>query len=102
VLERITLALTRDSLRSQLSSIRNDLATRRALQRAEGFLATRWGIDVSLARLWMLRRAEHTGASVLEMARQILDDHVERKGIVVGRRSREREFFRQYRVARAG
>jgi hypothetical protein len=101
MLVRICLSGTRDDLRAELAEIRDDLATRRAVQRAEGFLTTRWGIDASAAKLWMLRRVEETGLPMLAVARAVLSEQedAEREGpkaIPPGRRSIERKFFRPY------
>jgi hypothetical protein len=97
VLERICLAETREQLRSQIAEMKNHLATRTTIQRAEGFMEAHWGIDIAAARLWILRHAEDTGLPVVEVALKVLEQSgAGGKKVSQSRRSREREFFRQY------
>jgi hypothetical protein len=53
--------------------MKEHLATRKALDRAEGVLMQRSGMDVSLARFLILRQVVQSGLSPREVAKQIIE-----------------------------
>jgi hypothetical protein len=78
-LERNRLLNTRTRLIKKAAKIKKHLAVRKAVQRAEGILVARWGLDLSAASLWILRQAEGTGRSILEVAMKVCDDRLPQK-----------------------
>jgi hypothetical protein len=67
MLERLCLAKRRRQLRTEISRIKASLATRKALQRAEGLLGKR-GLPPETARLWLRREAANRGLTLLQVA----------------------------------
>lgn len=72
MLDRLRLAKRRRRLRNEISSIKANLATRKALQRAEGLLGKR-GLEPESARLWLRREAAQRGLTLLQIANQVFD-----------------------------
>ncbi len=77
MLERLRLAKRRRQLRTEISRIRASLATRKALQRAEGLLGKR-GLEPETARLWLQREAAKRGLSLLQVANRVFDQEMTR------------------------
>ena len=77
--ERTCLAQNRARLEKQLAAVRQDLATRKAVQRAQGILVTR-GMTSRSAKLWLSLQARHRGLSLLQMAQRVVaEDFVRRQ-----------------------
>jgi hypothetical protein len=77
MLERLRLAKRRRQLKTEISRIKANLATRKALQRAEGILGKR-GLSPETARLWLQREAEKQGLTLLEAANRLFDQEITR------------------------
>jgi hypothetical protein len=78
-MERNRLLNTRTRLIKKVAKMKEHLAVRKAVQRAEGILVARWGLDLSAASLWLLRQAECTGRSILEVAMEVCDERIVHK-----------------------
>lgn len=76
MLERLRLAKRRKQLRTEVAKIRYNLATRKAIHRAEGILARR-GMNPETARMWLRREAEKQGLSTLHVANELFDREVQ-------------------------
>jgi GAF domain-containing protein len=79
MLERLRLARRRRELRAEISRTKTNLATRKALQRAEGILGRR-GLDPETAHSWLKREAAKRGLTLVEVASRLFDQemtHVE-------------------------
>jgi hypothetical protein len=76
MLERLRLAKRRKQLRTEVAKIRYNLATRKAIHRAEGILAKR-GMNPETARMWLRREAERQGLSALHVANELFDREVQ-------------------------
>jgi hypothetical protein len=72
LLERTRLSKDRARLEAELGVLREDLATRKALQRAQGILVTRRGITPAAARRWISQQARQAGSSILQVAEQVV------------------------------
>jgi len=72
LLERTRLSEHRARLEAELAVLREDLATRKALQRAQGILVMRRGITPVSARRWISQQAQRAGCSILEVAEQVV------------------------------
>ncbi len=72
LLERTHLSENRARLEADLASLREDLATRKAVQRAQGILAMRRGITPASARRWIWQQARQSGITVLDVAEQVV------------------------------
>jgi ANTAR domain len=72
LLERLRLSNDHARLKAELAGLRDDLATRKAVQRAQGILVTRRGITPDSARRWITQQARQAGASMLEIAEQVV------------------------------
>jgi hypothetical protein len=72
LLERLRLSKDQARLEAELAALREDLATRKAVQRAQGILVMRRGITPASARRWISQQARETGSSVLEVAEQVV------------------------------
>lgn len=72
MLDRLRLAKRRRQLRTEIARIRTNLATRKALQRAEGILSRR-GLERDNARVWLQRESARRGQSVLQVANGLFD-----------------------------
>src|ERR1700722_4863931 len=70
LLERTHLSNAQARLEAELATLREDLATRKAVQRAQGILVLRRGITPASARRWISQQARQTGSTVLEVAQQ--------------------------------
>jgi hypothetical protein len=73
LLERIQLSQDQARLEADLAGLRDDLATRKAVQRAQGILVMRRGITPASARRWLSQQAKQTGLTLLEVAEQVVD-----------------------------
>jgi hypothetical protein len=73
LLERIRLTKERRNLLKQFLEVKEILATRIALQRAEGVLVERWGLDLPVARLWIVGEVVQAGLSPREVANKVLE-----------------------------
>jgi hypothetical protein len=82
-MERNRLLNTRTRLIKKVAKMKQHLAVRKAVQRAEGILVARWGLDLSAASLWILRQAECTGRSILEVAMKVCDERIVHKSKAV-------------------
>jgi hypothetical protein len=72
LLERLCLSEDQARLEAELAALREDLATRKAVQRAQGILVMRRGITPASARRWISQQAHETGSSILEVAEQVV------------------------------
>jgi hypothetical protein len=72
LLERLHLSKDQARLEAELAALRQDLATRKAVHRAQGILVMRRGITPASARRWISQQARETGCSVLEAAEQVV------------------------------
>jgi hypothetical protein len=72
LLERTHLSQNRARLEAELASLRDDLATRKAVERAQGILVTRRGITPASARRWISQQAQQAGSSILEIAERVV------------------------------
>jgi hypothetical protein len=72
LLERSRLSNDHARLKAELASLRDDLATRKAVQRAQGILVTRRGITPASARRWITQQAREAGSSMLQVAKQVV------------------------------
>jgi hypothetical protein len=72
LLERTHLSQDQARLEAELAGLREDLATRKAVQRAQGILVMRRGITPASARRWISQQAHQTGSTVLEVAEQVV------------------------------
>ena len=79
LLERTHLSEDRTRLEANLASLREDLATRKAVQRAQGILAMRRGITSASARRWISQQARQSGITVLEVAEQVVSMETSRR-----------------------
>jgi hypothetical protein len=72
LLERSRLSDHRARLEAELAVLREELATRKALQRAQGILVMRRGITPVSARRWISQQAQRAGCSILQVAEQVV------------------------------
>jgi len=72
LLERTHLSQNRARLEAELAILREDLATRKAVERAQGILVTRRGITPASARRWISQQAHQAASSILEVAEQVV------------------------------
>jgi hypothetical protein len=72
LLERTRLSEHRARLEAELAALREDLATRKALQRAQGILVIRRGITPVSARRWISQQAQQAGRTILQVAEQVV------------------------------
>jgi hypothetical protein len=72
MLDRLRLAKRRRQLRTEIARIRTNLATRKALQRAEGILGRR-GLERDSARVWLQHESARRGQSVVQVANGLFD-----------------------------
>jgi ANTAR domain len=72
LLERTHLSQDQARLEAELAGLREDLATRKAVQRAQGILVMRRGITPASARRWISQQARQAGSTVLEVAEQVV------------------------------
>ena len=79
LLERIRLTRHRRQLVRELVANKDVLATRIALQRAEGVLVERLGLDLPSARSWIVREVVQTGLSPREVAKQVIEEEQRRR-----------------------
>jgi hypothetical protein len=72
LLERTQLSQDQARLEAELASLRDDMATRKAVQRAQGILVMRRGITPASARRWISQQARQAGSTDLEIAEQVV------------------------------
>src|SRR5579863_8362000 len=72
LLERSRLGKDRARLEAQLAAIRDDLAMRKAVQRAQGILVTRRGLTPASAALWISQQARQARLTIQELAEQVV------------------------------
>jgi ANTAR domain len=72
LLERAQLSQDQTGLEAELAGLRDDLATRKAVQRAQGILIMRRGITPASARRWISQQARQAGSTDLEVAEQVV------------------------------
>jgi hypothetical protein len=72
LLERTHLNEDRARLEAELAGLREDLTTRKAVDRAQGILVMRRGITPVSARRWISQQALQAGSSILEVAEQVV------------------------------
>ena len=72
LLERLRLSKDQVRLEAELATLREDLATRKAVQRAQGILVMRRGITPASARRWISQQARQAGSTDLEIAEQVV------------------------------
>jgi len=72
LLQRTHLNEERARLEAELAGMREDLATRKAVERAQGILVMRRGITPVSARRWISQQARQAGSSVLEVAEHVV------------------------------
>lgn len=68
LLERTHLCEAQVALERNLQELRDDLATRKAVQRAQGVLVTQRGVSPSMAERWIAGKAQHCQISLREAA----------------------------------
>jgi hypothetical protein len=72
LLERAQLNQEQARLEAELASLREDLATRKAVERALGILVMRRGITPASARRWISQQARQAGSTDLDVAEQVV------------------------------
>jgi hypothetical protein len=72
LLERTRLGKDRARLEGELSTLREELATRKAVQRAQGILMTRHGMPPASAKLWISQQSRQSRLSMLQVAEQVV------------------------------
>jgi ANTAR domain len=72
LLERTRLGKDRSRLEAELAALREDLATRKAVQRAQGILVTRRGMTPASARLWISQQARRARLTRQQLAEQVV------------------------------
>lgn len=79
LLERTRFRQDGERLEAELHRLRDDLATRKAVQRAQGILVMQRGITPASARRWISERARETASSVRQVAEAIVIVENERR-----------------------
>jgi hypothetical protein len=72
LLERTRLGRNQSRLEAELAALREDLATRKTVQRAQGILVTRRGLTPASAKLWMSQQARLARLTVQQVAEQVI------------------------------
>lgn len=72
LLERTSLGKDRSGLEAELAILRENLATRKAVQRAQGILVTRRGMTPASAQLWISQQARLTRLTTQKVAEQVV------------------------------
>ena len=72
LLERTRLGKDRSRLEAELAALREDLATRKAVQRAQGILVTRRGMTPASAKLWISQQARLARLTAQQVAEQVV------------------------------
>jgi hypothetical protein len=72
LLERNHLSKHQARLEAELTVLRDDLATRKAVQRAQGILVTRRGMTPAAAKLWISQQVRNTRYSARQIAEQVV------------------------------
>jgi uncharacterized small protein (DUF1192 family) len=75
LLARTRLAERRAHLKHEIEKIKEDLATRKAMQRAEGILIAKRGMAAVAARRWIAQQSHKTGLSKRDVAERIIAYH---------------------------
>ena len=90
LLERSLLGKDRARLEAQLAALRDDLATRKAVQRAQGILVTRRGLTPASATLWILQQARQARLTVQQVAEQVVaGENAQRENLFTQSRYRQ-------------
>jgi hypothetical protein len=69
---RTRLAERKAQLEREIKIMQEDLATRKAMQRAEGILAAKRGMTAAAAKRWIEQQSEKTGLSKRDVADRII------------------------------
>jgi response regulator NasT len=69
---RTRLAERRADLRREIAQMRQDLATRKLMQRAEGLLIARRAMSQAVAQRWIAQQSQKTGLSENDVADRII------------------------------
>ena len=72
LLARTRLAERRAQLKREIAEIEEDLATRKLMQRTEGILIARRGMETAAARRWIAQQSQKTGLSKNDVADRII------------------------------
>ena len=72
LLERTRLGKDRTRLEAELVVLRENLATRKAVQRAQGILVTRRGMTPASAQLWISQQARLMRITTRQVAEQVV------------------------------
>jgi uncharacterized small protein (DUF1192 family) len=75
LLARTRLTERRAHLKHEIEKIKEDLATRKAMQRAEGILIAGRGMAAVVARRWIAQQSQKTGLSKRDVADRIIAYH---------------------------
>jgi hypothetical protein len=75
LLARTRLAARRAQLKTEITQIEEDLATRKVMQRAEGILIAHRGMLAVAARRWIAQQSQKTGLSKQDVADRIIAYH---------------------------
>lgn len=88
LLERSRLSTDHRELRRVLADLREELAARKACQRAEGILMARRGMPPHTAKLWISQEARRSGLSARAMAERIILGDIAERDVIFARRQR--------------
>ena len=82
LLERTRLGQDRWKLEAELAALRQDLATRKAVQRAQGILVTRRGMTSASAKLWISQQARLARLTGQQVAEQVVaEENAQRENL---------------------
>ncbi len=99
LLERSHLREVQITLERHLDELRQELATRKAVQRAQGVLVTQRGVSVAIAERWIAGEAQHSQISLREAAVGVVTR--ESPSYLKWAAGRARRYRRYYRWGRA-
>lgn len=89
LLERARLSKDRMRLGAALARLREELAVRKVLQRAQGILMARRGMSADAANLWISQEARRSGVSLRRVAELIVAGEIaERDAVFAPRQQR--------------
>jgi GAF domain-containing protein len=72
LLQRTRLGQDRSRLEAELAALRDDLAMRKAVHRAQGILVTRRGMTPASAKLWISQQARLARLTAQQVAEQVV------------------------------
>jgi len=72
LLIRATLAERRAQLKGEIAKMKNDLAIRKLMQRAEGILIAQHGMEPSAAKRWIAQQSHKAGLSASQIADRVI------------------------------